>query len=112
MIPIVGGLIVYIPMCIYELATGDVKAAIFIFLYTAIVIGTIADNFVKPFIIKFINSKLVSSPANINELIIFFAMIAGLSTFGFWGIILGPAIVTLFIALLNAYRTLIQEFGG
>lgn len=110
MIPIVGGTLVYIPMSIYEIASGNLKGGIFIFVYSVIMISTIADNFVKPLVIRFINSRLVNSPANINELIIFFAMLAGLSTFGFWGIILGPAIVTLFIALLNAYRTLTQEF--
>ena len=110
MIPIVGGTLVYIPLSLYELANGNTNSAIFIFLYSAIMISTVADNFVKPLIIKFINSKLVSSPANINELIIFFAMLAGIATFGFWGIILGPAIVTLFIALLNAYRILTEDF--
>jgi acid membrane antigen A len=54
-------------------------------------------------VIKFINSRLVENPANINEMLIFFSMLSGISTFGFWGVILGPAILTLFIAVLNLY---------
>lgn len=109
MIPIVGGTLVYIPIAIYEFAMGNKFAGIFIFIYSVVMISTVADNFVKPFIIKFINSKLVKHPANINELLIFFAMMAGLSTFGFWGLILGPAIVTLFVACLNAYRIIEKD---
>ncbi len=30
-------------------------------------------------------------------------MIAGISTFGFWGIILGPAILTFFVSTLRMY---------
>lgn len=106
LIPIVGGALIYAPVGIYELANGNTSAAIIIVVYSIIVISTIADNIIRPLIIKFINSKLVSTPANTNELAIFFAMIAGISTFGFWGMILGPAILTLFLALLKLYENL------
>ncbi|EOH5857150.1 AI-2E family transporter, partial [Campylobacter jejuni] len=43
------------------------------------------------------------TPTKINELLIFLAMIAGISTFGFWGIILGPAILTFFVSTLRMY---------
>lgn len=109
MLPVVGGTLVYIPISIYEFSMGNKFEAIFILIYSIIMISTIADNFVKPLLIKFINSKLVNNPANINELLIFFAMMAGLSTFGFWGLILGPAIVTLFVACLNAYKIIEKE---
>jgi len=111
LVPVVGGALVYVPMCIYELAIHEKVAAIVILLYSVIFISTLVDNFVKPLIIKFINSKLISSPANISEIMIFFAMIAGISTFGFWGMILGPAIVTLFAATLNSYMRLKEHFN-
>jgi predicted PurR-regulated permease PerM len=37
----------------------------------------------------------------LNEIVIFFAILAGLATFGFWGMILGPAITSFFLALLK-----------
>ena len=43
-------------------------------------------------------------------MLIFFAIIAGLTSFGFWGIVLGPAITALFIALLRIYKTMIQPY--
>lgn len=51
-------------------------------------------------IIKSIDSKLSTTETKRNELIIFFAIIAGLTSFGFWGMILGPAITAFFMALL------------
>ncbi len=103
LIPIVGGALVFVPLALYELSVNGWVNALVIVVYTVIVVSTVADNFIKPGIIKFISSKLLGSQAKINELIIFFAMIAGLSSFGFWGIILGPAIVTLFIASIRVY---------
>lgn len=103
LIPIVGGALVFVPLALYELSVNGWVNALVMVVYTVIVVSTVADNFIKPGIIKFISSRLLGSQAKINELIIFFAMIAGLSSFGFWGIILGPAIVTLFIASIRVY---------
>ena len=103
LIPIIGGALCWAPLGLYELANGNFSAAVVISLYSIIVISTIADNFIKPVIIRFINSKLVDNPAKINEILIFFAMLAGIGTFGFWGMILGPAILTLFVSVLNLY---------
>ncbi|PZT48604.1 AI-2E family transporter [Helicobacter valdiviensis] len=104
LVPIVGGGLVFIPIALYELYLGNIAGAIIISLYSMIVIATLADNGLKPLIIAFINRKLVKTPVMINEMLIFFAIIAGLSSFGFWGIILGPAITALFIALLRLYQ--------
>ena len=79
-------------------------------MYSIIAIATIADNGVKPLIISFINRVLIKTPVLINEMLIFFAIIAGLTSFGFWGIVLGPAITALFIALLRIYKTMIQPY--
>ncbi|AII14432.1 acid membrane antigen A [Campylobacter iguaniorum] len=106
LIPIVGGALVYVPLSIYQFSLGDASGAVVILVYSILVISTLADNFIKPFIIKIINEKLLKTPAKINELLIFFAMIAGITSFGFWGIILGPAIITLSAATLKLYALL------
>ncbi|MBV5278570.1 MAG: AI-2E family transporter [Campylobacteraceae bacterium] len=109
LIPVVGGALMWIPLCSYEIAYGDTKSAIIIAVYSIVVISIIADTFVKPLIIKYINDKLVKTPTHVNELLIFFAIFAGLTTFGFWGMILGPAITTLFISLLKLYKILKEK---
>jgi len=101
LIPVVGGLIMWLPIAIYEIYTGSTTNAIAIAGYSIIVISIIADTFIKPVIIKYINQRVVKTPSEVNELLIFFAIVAGLSTFGFWGMIIGPAMVTFFISLIQ-----------
>jgi predicted PurR-regulated permease PerM len=101
LIPVIGGAIMWIPLSLYEAAHGEYTNAIVIALYSVIVISIIADTFIKPLIIKYINESLMDEKASVNELLIFFSILAGLSTFGFWGMILGPAITTLFLAILK-----------
>lgn len=109
LIPVVGGALMWVPLASLELAHGNVDTAILIASYSVIVISIIADTFVKPFIIKYIHTKVVKTTTVINELLIFFAIFAGLTTFGFWGMILGPAITTLFISLLKLYQILKEK---
>ncbi|ENU4964172.1 AI-2E family transporter [Campylobacter jejuni] len=103
LIPAIGGALIYMPVSLYEFASNNLNSALIIFIYSVIVISFIADTLIKPLIIKWINKKLVKTPTKINELLIFLAMIAGISTFGFWGIILGPAILTFFVSTLRMY---------
>ncbi|EDP2650520.1 TPA: AI-2E family transporter [Campylobacter jejuni] len=103
LIPAIGGALIYVPVSLYEFASNSLNSALVIFIYSVIVISFIADTLIKPLIIKWINKKLVKTPTKINELLIFLAMIAGISTFGFWGIILGPAILTFFVSTLRMY---------
>jgi len=110
LIPIVGGALMWIPFLIYELSHGNTGNALFISLYSIIVISIIADTFVKPMIIKYIDLNFIKSSTQINELLIFFSILAGLTAFGFWGMVLGPAITAFFMALLKLYETRDEEY--
>lgn len=105
LIPVVGGALMWIPFAAYEYSLGNTGEALFIAIYSIVMISIIADTFVKPVIIKEINVRFIKSDLNLNELVIFFAIIAGLATFGFWGMILGPAITSFFLALLKLVET-------
>jgi len=109
LIPLVGGFIMWLPLSMYEYASGDVSAAIIIMLYSIIVISIVADTFIKPMIIKYVQTDIMKSERRINEIIVFFAIIAGLTTFGFWGMILGPAITTFFISFARIYQVVLDE---
>jgi len=110
LIPIVGGIIMWLPFMLYEFSMGNTAHALFIALYTVVVISIIADTFIKPLIIKEINSRLLKEDdARMNELVIFFAIIAGLTTFGFWGMILGPAITAFFLTILKLFEARTKE---
>lgn len=104
LIPVIGGALMWLPLAIYEIVTGNITNAIIIVSYSIIVISFIADTIIKPIIIKYINLKVVKNPTKINELLIFFSIVAGLSTFGFWGMIIGPAMVTFFISIMQLLK--------
>lgn len=104
LIPVVGGALVWMPLVGYELFLGHTLDAFIIAVYSMVFIGFVIDNLIKPFIIGFVNKKILKKPLKINEIIIFFAIFAGFSSFGFWGLIIGPAITAFFIALLRLYQ--------
>jgi len=110
LIPVVGGVIMWLPIVIYEATTNSLGNAIIIAVYSILVISVVADTFVKPMIIKYINQKVVKTPTSVNELLIFFSIVAGLSSFGFWGMIIGPAMVTFFISIMHLLKKYSDDF--
>jgi predicted PurR-regulated permease PerM len=109
LVPVIGGLLMWLPLSLYEYASGHTMVAVVIALYSIIVISIIADTFIKPLIIKYVQSDMVKGETIINEMVVFFSIIAGLTTYGFWGMILGPAITTFFISLLRIYKIVLDE---
>jgi len=110
LIPVVGGVFMWLPFMLWEFSIGSTTSAIFIALYSIIVISVIADTLIKPLIIKDINNRLLKvDDTRIHEIVIFFAIIAGLSTFGFWGMILGPAITAFFLTILKLFEARTAE---
>lgn len=99
LIPIIGGALLWVPFALYFLAHDQSFNALFIAIYSIIIISVIADTFIKPMIIRYINLRIVKAETKINELLIFFAILAGLTTFGFWGMIIGPGITAFFLAM-------------
>ncbi len=104
LIPIIGGALMWLPISIYEIYQGSTSSAIYISVYSILVISVVADTFIKPMIIKYINKKVVKTPTAVNELLIFFSIIAGLSTIGFWGMIIGPALITFFLSIMQLLK--------
>ncbi|CUU40473.1 MULTISPECIES: AI-2E family transporter [Helicobacter] len=103
-VPIVGGSLVWLPLAGYEFYLGHTQNAIIIAIYALVVCAVLIDNIIKPILIGIINKKILKTSVQINELLIFFAILAGLTSLGFWGIIIAPALTALFISLLRIYR--------
>ena len=103
LIPVVGGIIVWAPVSLYIWTKIDEQTAILLAVYSVVVISIIADTFIKPVIIKLIKVNFLKSNIQISSIVIFFSIIAGMSTYGFWGMILGPAITSFLIAITKVY---------
>lgn len=85
-IPVVGTMVVWIPVCIYQMATGDMNNALFLALYCLILVGGI-DNVLRFTILK--------KMADIHPIITVFGVILGLQLFGVMGLIFGPLLLSL-----------------
>lgn len=104
MIPVIGGALVWIPTALYVYAYGSPVGAIALAIYAVVVLATVMDNFARPLIVKWLNKKVIKADAGLNEILLFFSMLAGVGQFGFFGIILGPAIVAMLISILKVFQ--------
>ena len=94
-VPVVGTMLVWIPLSVSFLFAGNWVNAVILASYGFIIIGGV-DN-----IVRFLLQKQL---ADTHPLITIFGVIIGLSIFGFWGIIFGPLLFSLFFLLINIYR--------
>jgi predicted PurR-regulated permease PerM len=95
LIPMAGSFVVWVPAAIYLALTGHWTKAIILAAWGSLVIGTV-DNFLRP--------KLVGERTKLHELLIFFSVLGGLSVFGVLGIVLGPVVAAVTLALLDVFR--------
>lgn len=94
-IPLVGTTIVWGPIGIALLLNGDYMNGIGVLLYGFIIIGGV-DN-----VARFLLQKIM---ADIHPLITVIGVFIGFPMFGFWGVIFGPLLLSLFILFVNMYR--------
>ena len=95
MIPMAGAFLVWVPAAIYLALTGAYIKAVVLVVWGILVIGSI-DNFLSP--------RLVGRRARLHELLIFFAVLGGLQVFGVLGVVLGPVLVAITLALIEMLR--------
>jgi len=94
MLPVVGAALAYVPLAIIFFAEGKNLQGVIMLVYGFGVIGLVDNLF------RFILNKKLG---NIHPLITVFGVIAGISMFGFIGLIFGPMLLSLFIVLLKVY---------
>jgi predicted PurR-regulated permease PerM len=94
MLPVVGAALAYVPLAIIFFAQGKNWPGVFMLIYGFGIIGLVDNLF------RFILNKRLG---NIHPLVTVFGVIAGISMFGFIGLIFGPMLLSLFIVLLKVY---------
>jgi len=93
-IPIVGTGLVWLPVGIGRLATGELGSGLLLIALCAVFVSML-DNLIRPL--------LLQSRIKMHPLLIFFAIVGGLRLFGFDGLILGPLVLVLFFAGVDMY---------
>ncbi len=95
MIPILGPAIIWVPAAIFLAASGSWGKALILTVFGAGVIG-LADNFIRPYVI--------SGRVNLHPLLVFFALLGGAQAFGFLGLFIGPATLSVTVAIVELLR--------
>jgi predicted PurR-regulated permease PerM len=103
-IPVVGTALIFVPVALNEFFNGHAMNALIIIIYSWAMLAFFIDNIVRLIILQQLNRFLSKGRKAINDYLIFFAIIAGLITFGFWGFILGPAIAAFVVTLFRILR--------
>ena len=93
-IPIVGTMIVWVPLTVLQYFDGSLLQAGGLLVYGVAVISQ-CDNVLRMFLQK--------KMADTHPLITIFGVIAGLPLFGFMGVIFGPLIVAMFLLFLDMF---------
>jgi len=94
-IPAIGAALVVLLAALLLLVTGHPYMAIFLAAWGLVVVGLV-DNLVKPLLIR--------RGLEVHGAVVFFALIGGIAAFGAIGLLVGPLVVSLFLALLRMYH--------
>ncbi|HEY8535476.1 MAG TPA: AI-2E family transporter [Vicinamibacterales bacterium] len=94
LIPLVGSSLVWAPVAIWLVATGEVGRGIALAAIGGGLVGLV-DNVLRPI--------LLSGRSAMNGLVTFIALLGGVSAFGLIGLVFGPVVVAVGAALLDAY---------
>ncbi|MDP3521879.1 MAG: AI-2E family transporter [Hydrogenophaga sp.] len=90
LLPVVGSGLVWLPMALYLMASGAPGPGVALMAFGVLVIGLI-DNLLRPL--------LVGRDTRLPDYLVMIATLGGLATFGVNGLVLGPAIAALFVAV-------------
>jgi len=104
LLPLVGTALIWLPAAGVLVAQGRLGAALFLAIWGVAVVSSV-DNFLRPL--------LISGRAQISTLPVFLGLLGGISAFGPIGIVLGPVVVALALALLRfAEEAVAQPASG
>ena len=91
MLPVGGSAFIWVPAAIWLFADGHWGYGIFLVVWGALLGGL--DNFLRPF--------LISGRARISALAVFVGVLCGIAAFGAIGVIAGPVLLSLVLALIE-----------
>lgn len=103
LLPAVGAALIWAPVAIFFLATGEVVKGLILIAFGAGVIGLV-DNVLRPI--------LVGRDTKLPDWIVLLTTLGGISLFGLNGFVIGPLIAALFIAFWNIFARELNEQGA
>jgi predicted PurR-regulated permease PerM len=95
LVPTVGTLLSLVPAILYLFLTGHVGAAVGMFIWAFASIQSI-DNFISP--------RVIGNKVHLHPLVTLLSILGGIGMFGYLGFLLGPILVSMFMAVVDIYR--------
>ncbi len=102
MVPVVGAVLVWLPLALSRLAAGDRFAGIGLLIYCGLLV-TAVDHLVKP--------RLIAGRSELHPLAALFGVFGGIKLFGVVGFVLGPVLLGLLSAMLRFHREMSESKG-
>lgn len=95
-IPVLGTMLVWIPAAVWLLMAGHLVRALLLTAWSLTLIMASNDYVIRP--------HLVGRNANAHPLLMLVALIGGITVFGVAGVIVGPILMSLFVATARIYE--------
>jgi predicted PurR-regulated permease PerM len=97
LVPAVGTMLVWLPAGVVLIAMGHPVRGIFELAWGALLVVALSDYVIRP--------RLVGGESEVPSLVTFAALFGGVDVFGLKGLIVGPVLMSLAIAILRLYAT-------
>jgi predicted PurR-regulated permease PerM len=94
-LPVLGTPIIWVPAAVGLILDGETGRGIGLLVYGSTIVMNI-DNFIRP--------RLVSGRTKVHPVLILIGVLGGLQIFGFVGMLVGPLVLALLVALIKFYE--------
>jgi predicted PurR-regulated permease PerM len=95
LLPVLGTPIIWVPAAVGLILNGDTSRGVGLLIFGATLVMNI-DNFIRP--------RLVSGRTTVHPVLILVGVLGGLKIFGFIGMLVGPLVLALLVALIKFYE--------
>lgn len=94
-LPVLGTPIIWVPAAVGKILDGDMTRGVGLLIFGATIVMNI-DNFLRP--------RLVSGRTKVHPVLILIGVLGGLKVFGFIGMLVGPLILAIFVAIIKFWE--------
>ena len=101
LLPVGGTAIVWIPGTLWAWTSGHHGAALFLALWSALVTTFLADNILRPWLIR--------GSEELSTLVVILGVFGGMAAFGLLGVFIGPVSLALAVSLVERLRSLARD---
>ena len=97
LVPAVGAALVWVPVGVAMILVGETTGGIVELIWGATLVAALCDYVIRP--------RLVGGAGSLPSIVTFASLLGGVQVFGLKGLIVGPVVMSLGVAVLRLYAT-------